>query len=1516
MSLEPGGRSDKYGNEYENRYLAHLLIRLVNEKLKSVTVEPLGENSDSAEYIAETQAGIIEYYQCKASNGTCQSWTVASLKTHNVFERIKRIVECDPNAQYHFISTLPFHELDELCKRTRTSSSVDEMVNYSLTNKDIKKAYTACITAFGFDKNNREELEKLYHILGVSFFEQEPNTETEIKKLEELISLTFTGDPASARSLLENYANTNGKYGIKISGKDIVDYLAAGGHYLRANIQGDRTLLRINSLNHDYWDRCPGINGRMLHRTATDQVVAAIQNGFSVVLHGRAGTGKSGCLQEVIDHLEQNGILYLSVKMDKYVPKGSADQYGKDLGLPQTPVYSLTNLAAGNTCVLILDQLDALRWTGHHSSTALGVCKEMISQANAVNSYLDGRISIVFASRTFDLENDSGLQRLFMSEEQQLFAWDKINVDPLSENEVIDLIGPSFKAFSRRLKKVLCIPSALYVWTKILPQKRVSSIASTNELISQWWNQILDTCEENCIARSDAIRCRDKLITYMESTSTFVLSRRLLADYDSVVSLFISEGMLRCDSDNLAFTHQSFLDFFISRSILEGVYSGAEITTLIPAYEEQIPSLRYCLLVVLRDLLDSNQRLFAEQSRIILDSDAVRYYYKCCVFEIVGQSENPDDFVLSLIDDYLVFLEWRDFIVQSVLTRHPVFVKHYAQSVNNWLDDQNLSLLKSISDIDPVFVMSVLKSYSCKSIEYDRKIHWVLPFDIANEPEEVFCFRLQLLDRHPELLNDYYLIHDLIAKNSPRAVDLLAVILRNYSSQSYRQFYLDSDSGIKRYARKNYNQITRILLPLITEQTKDFLPSWPFHYYQSEYKEWTEHSYGENFIRKIVTITGYALSETARTSGDSFCSYVKCLKYPISGVVHELVMCAMRELSIEYSDFCISWLLSDFRTKVFVFSGEQSDYLAYTKAIISKFSSFCSPALFKTLEQVICCWKDDKERILNTLRARNDAMKQNGVIPSYYSYWGHFQKMLLPFMDNNRLSYYARDLIRVLNRNEWIQVPHYYSGFSGGMARTVISPVDSHTECLSNRNWLQIISTPVEKMQGRFYGDDSGQFYIEANHEMFSSSLGKQAKLEPARFAKLSLSFPENCYPGYISRVLDSLGEVSNADSPVPVELLSQVIRRYKHLDSVSVAISITRVVERHAEQEWPDDILAIIADLATSHPNPAANEYAVTSSEDPDHISSSSLLNNAINCVRGCAVRSIGEILWHHSDLAERFKETIVAASNDPNDAVRFSVMFCILPLFNVDALLSEQLFKKLVSQDLRVLKAPDSWEILARTYDMNRKWYRKKLDEALESGIEDLSEYVAQLYCAIAVFQDDQFILNALMERSFTNKLQNEICKQAISSFSDVSFHERSEQIIRHFVEIASDELPSLAQLFYNDHVDIKRDGAFLRFLMQSNQGPRLLHSFMYHLKEADCDICEYAEIIYTIGNAMEARSNCWKDAFSIDDFVGCVMRLFDQGKDKPDVQAICLDVWDKLYASNIHGMKSFSDMIESDS
>lgn len=38
-----------------------------------------------------------------------------------------------------------------------------------------------------------------------------------------------------------------------------------------------------------------------------------------------------------------------------------------------------------------------------------------------------------------------------------------------------------------------------------------------------------------------------------------------------------------------------------------------------------------------------------------------------------------------------------------------------------------------------------------------------------------------------------------------------------------------------------------------------------------------------------------------------------------------------------------------------------------------------------------------------------------------------------------------------------------------------------------------------------------------------------------------------------------------------------------------------------------------------------------------------------------------------------------------------------------------------------------------------------------------------------------------------------------------------------------------------------------------------------------------------------------------------------LFDRGQNDPQIRTICLDVWDKLFMSNLQDVKPLSDMID---
>ena len=74
--------------------------------------------------------------------------------------------------------------------------------------------------------------------------------------------------------------------------------------------------------------------------------------------------------------------------------------------LPASISHCIDSISKNRNAVLILDQLDALRWTQAHSGIALTVCMQLIREINAVNYERQHKISLIFVCRSYDLEND------------------------------------------------------------------------------------------------------------------------------------------------------------------------------------------------------------------------------------------------------------------------------------------------------------------------------------------------------------------------------------------------------------------------------------------------------------------------------------------------------------------------------------------------------------------------------------------------------------------------------------------------------------------------------------------------------------------------------------------------------------------------------------------------------------------------------------------------------------------------------------------------------------------------------------------------------------------------------------------------------------------------------------------------------------------------------------------------------------------------------------------------------
>lgn len=85
MAFEPGGMSEKLGNRYEGRWVAKQLLRLLNEEILSVTVEPIGPDEQGVDLLVVGKDGVRQLQQCKARCGGREFWTISALRDKGIF---------------------------------------------------------------------------------------------------------------------------------------------------------------------------------------------------------------------------------------------------------------------------------------------------------------------------------------------------------------------------------------------------------------------------------------------------------------------------------------------------------------------------------------------------------------------------------------------------------------------------------------------------------------------------------------------------------------------------------------------------------------------------------------------------------------------------------------------------------------------------------------------------------------------------------------------------------------------------------------------------------------------------------------------------------------------------------------------------------------------------------------------------------------------------------------------------------------------------------------------------------------------------------------------------------------------------------------------------------------------------------------------------------------------------------------------------------------------------------------
>ena len=1508
MVLEQGGRADKGGNQYENRYLAKQLLLLIEEKLNSIQVEPLGEEGTCVEFITTTLDGIHRHYQCKASNGGSDHWNASDLERHGVFKKVKSQYMQSSNAEFCFVSPLSYKGLDDLCTRAKANHSAEDFLACQVSNDMLRKAFSDCEQYLQLSSKKEAELRQIVDILSRCNFVQFPFSLDYVDDIELHLSHLFAGNASAARIVLENIINDKNWWGKEISTHDILSFMEKEGFHLRDYGRDETTWSKIQAINQTYWSSCTPINNTVVPRDAVETAMCHLMNQRSVVLHGNAGTGKSFCVELIAKELEASSIPYLRVKLDQYTPQNTSEQFGASLGLPDSPVRCLQRIAADKPCVLILDQLDALRWTTAHSPTALAVCKKLIQEAKLANSLNKAKCAILFVVRSFDYKNDNGIRNLFEEENGGTKQWESVEIKGFSNEEVATLVGDGYATLSKKLKDLLKNPATLFVWFKLDASHCTHSITSAHQLIDMWWHQILD--HYATIGKTDKLdQFVQKIVQDMSSASIFALPRKPYAGQNALVQFLISAGILTNNETRISFVHQSFLDYFIVNDSLLKVVAGTSVLNFVGNTDQQTPNLRYRYFVLLQELIDFDESYFLSQSKEILASEHVRFYYKCVVFDVVGQQGEPSQGLLEFAHLYWNDPVWHDYVRQIIYSGSPNYIRSLSEL--DWFSDEGIWLLRSINETDPGYVVNTLAPLSCQDKDKDGKIISCLCFDAGDDSDEMYQLRMDLLRKNPEfLLNIWTSYYDLFQSGSERALDYISLILDHHDNESLSHVHFPETKAIKAFISLQYQAIVDHIAPKLIKITQGLAQGAHSNYYSKEYTQWIDDPYERGAFRRILCITRDAVKKLAEIHPEYFIKTLLVDGISTSLIGNELLLTALEALPVSYADTVMDWLSAEFPTHLFNYTGCPENNLVTAKRIINKFSSVCTSDSFVRFEKSALKWNDPPARMVSILKHRQEFNREKVWHPVYWPYWGFMQKELLPELDQNRLSAAARELLAVLNRNDWINAPHYTTGPSIGMAKTVVSPVSSYADKLSDKTWLKIIKTPKEKMKPH-RSKETETVYIEATHATFSSAMGSAAKIQPVRFARLSLRFPDNCETCYLSAVLSALCQ-SSSDTQVDtdLELLCAVIRKYAQHPDNYIQARMAEIVQKHAPEGWPEDILNMIEQIALQPVSDADRRYALGSENEP---SAHNLYTGIYNSAQGSAIRAITSLLFSHKELLDRFKQTVVTLISSDEPFIWVAMTDCIAAYYNTQRSFCISCFKQLLNTDARVLIANEAREILARDFCNDRPFYRERLGTASKSKAKDLAERAVSFSCALAIYNSDDVLSRNIREASYTGKQAMKICQQAAKCYEHEAHRDASKDIILYMANKYDVEHLSFEADFLQGDIDLSKDKDFWISLINSRSGKHLVYSLSKYLCSTEFSVAGFAEII--LGAAKQTANiqkgnHCY---VNLNELVRCVVHLYDEGKDDPKTRTISLDAWDELFKNNISDIRMLTTLLD---
>ncbi|PHI07108.1 hypothetical protein KST80_10680 [Fusobacterium polymorphum] len=1506
MPFETGGRADKLGNSYEIDCIIYEMLKVLDEKNYSVCIEPLGIDEIGTDILVTNFDGQKEHQQCKARNASKEYWNISDLKEKNIFSTWKVHLDRDCFRKVALISPIACTFLSDLHDRaSNTSGKAEDFYSIQImkSSKPFQEFYEKFCFEMDLNSDEDDDILKSINYLKRIYYKQ--ISEYQLKEMINLYIQNFFS------TKVETVYNAFVSLIVKedILGKEttqtiLMDYLKKQGITFRLQDNDERISPRIQEINQEYRKNFnPLLNG-FVHRKVFDDCIEAITNEKSIIISGNAGYGKSGCTEAILNYCEEEKIPHIAIKLDRRTPHKNCKSWGHDLGFPSSIAHSIHWVSRNKNAVIILDQLDALRWTQANSSEALTVCMELIRQVEYLNHERNKKIIIVFVCRTYDLENDNNINSLFKKQDTLKNDWKTIRVDVFEENEVKEIIGKNYENFLPKLKNLLKIPSNLYIWQHLDKNEVYEGCLTTSHLINNWFEQI---CRKSTTAGLQERAINEvikRIVDFLDKTGRLYIPKQNLNIEEAELDYLISSEIIILQNNKVSFVHQSILDYFISQSMFEKYFndSNQPIENIIGEKSKQNPSRRYQVQMFLQNILELDSSDFLLIGEKMLTSNNIRYYVKHIFYEILRQIEEPDEnitqFILTnyennIFGNYLMkntILGKKQYI--SILMAHGILERWYLKTEKK---DIVFNLLQSITPNFDDEIISFIKKYAFKNMNDDKQFMRCFIHDTTEENEEMFELRMMFYEKYPEYIKEMFIdLKKIMEHFGKRLIQLIAFCLKNKieNYNIYLSSYEELDSN-NIFFIENTEYILNELLPYIPKES-------PLNIKYSNWNEKHINKYG--IERTTVKLVKKATIELINKSPQNFWTYYKPYLGKGYHIFNEIILASLSNMPSKYSNQIIDSLIIDFDKNIFDYTSGAEDQLGLTEEILKIHGNTCTKERLSILEDKI--YKYISPYAIEWYKQRIEQNKTKKSPPVYWSFWGDLQYKLLQCLPEKKVSKKTKDLLNTLHRR-FYKVPLHYSN-SNIHSGWVTSPISEKN--ISKTQWLQIITNSKLKKQKRPKLVEVKDGFIESSSQAYARDFQTVVQQNPQEMIEIILENKECVLPIFIDSLFLGI-ELSEKLEIIDFTILEKLFLEFPCDIKSYRASYFCGIIKKLKNVSWSPEIIQQLMNIALNHFNP---ELSSNIANEKD--SCQTLRNNALNSVKGRAAMAIGHLLQENKEFFSQFKDIIEKMLTDKNPEVCFAAMYALYPSYNINKEWTEKNILHLYESDIRTTSFFNSNNMLFRLYSTYKEKVIKIVKNCFESEDQELIEIGGHTICEFYIhFKEFEKIVLSVEDKS-EDQIKS-ILEMAILYLDISKYKEIAQKIILTYKNTDIDLQFPLSKIFNKRYINSIHDKEFLKELMKSRVSKKLVRAFVNYLEENTNSIILYKDIILRLcENILQMKLEDLKQEWGLENHISkLIIFLYDKtiNIDKQTSDK-CMDLWDIMFERQLGSVREISQKL----